>query len=92
MKIASSKEKSRKIYVKSARIFESKSTKIIVYEHLQSLFFTLIFLAHHDSNRRLYIDVDAFKQMRFEIMIFHVINDLDQDISFKKKTYNSLCF
>ena len=92
MKIASSKEKSKKIYVKSARILESISIEIIIYEHLQSLFFILIFLIHHDSNRRLYIDVDAFKQMKFEIMIFHVKNDLDQNISFKKKTYNSSCF
>ena len=86
MKIVSSKEKSRKIYVKSTRIFESTSIEIIVYEYFQSLFFIFIFLTHYDSNQRLYINVNAlFKQMKFEIMIFHMKDDFDQDISFKRK-------
>ena len=85
MKIVSSQEKWRKNYVKSTKIFEFTLIKMIVYEHLQSLFFIFIFLAHHDSNRRLYIDVVAFKQMIFKVMIFDVKDNFKQDILFKRK-------
>ena len=42
--------------------YEFIKTKIRIFKDFQKTFFNLIFLIHFDFNRRLYIDLNAFKK------------------------------
>ena len=46
---------------------------------LQEIFFNLIFLIHFDSNRNLYIDLNAFKRWKFAVMIYYVVDNSKND-------------
>ena len=49
------------------------------FVRLQEIFFNSIFLVHFDSNRKLYIDLNAFKRWEFVVMIYHVVDDSKND-------------
>lgn len=49
-------------------------------DSLQKMFSEPCFLAHFDSQRRLYIDLDTSKQQGFGAMIYHVLGDPETDI------------
>ena len=42
------------------------------YRQLQKFFSLVSFLIHFSINRKLYIDINAFKRREFEIMIYHI--------------------
>ena len=46
--------------------------EIVAYEALQIVFNQLIFLIYFSFDRILFIDVDAFKELKFDIVIYHV--------------------
>ena len=55
--------------------------KIKIFRSLQRELDSFIFLIHFSSNRRLYIYLNAFKQWEFAIMMYHVLDDLDDNYS-----------
>ena len=54
------------------------------YLHLQKTFNRSSFLIYFNSYRPFFIDVNAFKQMNIDVMIFHVIGDSEDDETFNK--------
>ena len=58
--------------------FIKKELKI--FEILQSLFTTFIFLVHFDFSCHLYINVNVFKQYSFDVIIYYVEDNSDHII------------
>ena len=54
------------------------------YQHLQKIFSKSSFLIHFSSYKSFFINVNAFKQMNIDVMIFHVIDDSEDDETFNK--------
>ena len=65
----------KKIFSKRTMLNETTNQKYEVYEQLQHIFNQSSFLIHFDSNKSIYIDVNASKRKNFDVMIFHVKND-----------------
>ena len=66
------KNNQRKIYNQRVVIKKSSKNEIIVYEALQVVFNQSTFLIYFNSNQILFIDVDVFKELEFDIVIYHV--------------------
>ena len=66
------KNNQRNIYNQRVVIKKSLKNKIIVYETLQVVFNQSTFLVYFNFDRILFIDVDAFKELKFNIVIYHV--------------------
>ena len=74
--------------VKSSKFFYTNlfTKKKIVFRNLQTIFVFFIFLIHFDKKRRLYIDLNAFKQWKFAIIVYHVLDDSFDD-DFYSRTF-----
>ncbi len=92
LKSASTKEKSRKNFVKRTFVSQSTQSEIQFYEHLQSIFSKESFLRHFEDLRKLFIDVNTFKKRDIDVMIFHIKKNLDQEIHFKRADIESIMF
>ncbi len=92
LKNDSMKEKFRKLFAKKTLLNQFIETKIKSYEHLQNLFSDKKFLRHYNNIRKLFIDVNIFKKKSIEAMIFHVKNDSDERIIFKRCDIKSIMF
>ena len=66
------KSNQRKIYNQRISIKKSSKNKIIVYETLQIVFNKSIFLIYFNLDKILFIDVDVSKELKFNIVIYHV--------------------
>ena len=66
------KKNQRKIYNQRVAIKKSLVNEIVVYEILQIVFNKSTFLIHFNFDRILFIDVDASKKLKFDIVIYHV--------------------
>ncbi len=86
------KEKSRKLFAKKILLNQSIETKIKSYEHLQHVFSDKKFLRHYNDIRKLFIDVNISKKRDIEAMIFHVKNDSNEKIIFKRCDIESIMF
>lgn len=78
--------------IKKQQLIQFKFTKFIVeklkfFNKLQHVFFEFIFFIHFDSNRQLYIDLNAFKRWNFVVMIYHVI-EKSKSVIFHESMYN----
>ena len=91
LKNDSIKKNSRRRFssIKLLKLFTDK--KYEIYFILQNIFSKSSFLIHFVSNRWLLIDVNAFKQKNFEIMIFHVRKN-SGNANFKKFDIQSIMF
>jgi hypothetical protein len=88
----SMKEKSRKLFAKKILLDQSIDAKIKSYEHLQHVFSDMKFLRHYSNVRKLFMNVDIFKKRNIEAMIFHVKNDSDEEIIFRRCDIKSILF
>jgi hypothetical protein len=86
------KEKSRKLFAKKILLNQSIETKIKSYEHLQNVFNDKNFLRHYNNIKKLFIDVNIFKKRDIEAMIFHVKNDSNEKIIFRRCDIKSIMF
>ena len=59
---------------------------------MQKVFISSIFLTHYNKLRQFYVDLNAFKQWNFAIMIYHVQNDSSNDIIFFHIMMQSIMF
>ena len=62
------------------------------YQHLQKIFNKSNFFIYFNSYRSSFINVNAFKQMSIDVMIFHVVNDLKDDEIFIKNQIQFIMF
>ena len=69
------KNNQRKIYNQRVLIQKSSKSEIVVYETLQIVFNRSIFLVYFNLDKILFINVDAFKKLKFNIVIYHTKND-----------------
>ena len=62
---------------------EVTSDEIIAFNHLQEVFRNPTFLAHFDTRRRLYIDLDTSKAYESSMVAYHTIGNPEksEDIS-----------
>ena len=65
----------------SISVYESTESEVKSFQDLQKAFSSLIFLIHFDFSRRLYIDLDVFKEWGFAVIIYHVVEDLENSFS-----------
>ena len=49
--------------------------EIVFYKTIQKISFKFIFFVHHNRTRQLYVNVNAFYERDFDVIIFHVKND-----------------
>ena len=49
----------------------------MIFEFIQKIFDDFNFLHHQNLNQQLYVDLNASKQHRFDVMIYHMQNDYD---------------
>ena len=66
------KNNQRKIYNQRVTIKKSSKNEIFVYETLQIVFNQSIFLLHFNFNKILFINVNTFKKLKFDIVIYYV--------------------
>ena len=64
--------------------YEFNELKITAFKNLQKVFISLIFLTYYNKLRRLYVDLNAFKQWNFVAMIYHILNNFSNDITFSR--------
>jgi hypothetical protein len=88
----SMKKKSRKLFAKNTLLNQFIEAKIKSYEHSQHVFSDKKFLRHCSNIRKFFIDVNIFKKRNIETMIFHVKNDSDEKIIFKRCDIKSIMF
>ena len=73
----SNKNRQRKNYSNKTFLKISTTAKLNAYNQIQDSFAKSIFLMHFDSTRTLYVNINAFKQRKFDAMIYHDKNDRD---------------
>ena len=69
------KSNQRKIYNQRVSIKKSFENEIVIYEILQIAFNKSIFLIYFNLDKILFIDVDVFKKLKFDIVIYHAKNE-----------------
>ena len=69
------KKNQRKIYNQRVAIKKSSINEIVVYEAFQVVFNKSTFLVHFNFDKILFIDVDAFKKLDFDIVIYYAKNE-----------------
>ena len=74
---SSNKSKIKKVYSQRTIIEHLNFDELNFYRQLQKFFINVDFFVHFDRDRELYIDVDAFKQRDFKIMIYHLKSNVD---------------
>ena len=79
LKKKSIKNNFKKMFFKRTSIDQSINTKYQSYEYLQIRFSKSNFLIHFEAIKSTFIDVDVSKKRNFEIMIFHVQVDFEEN-------------
>ena len=76
----STADQTRKNYSKKMLISDVNELEKKIFEFIQKNFDDFNFLHHQNSNQQLYIDLNASKQHRFDVMIYHMQNDHDNSL------------
>ena len=66
------KKRVRKIYSQKIILKSSISEKLKFYRQLRDFFNKINFLIHFDRDRTLYININASKRCKFDVMIYHL--------------------
>ena len=72
------------------QFYESMNKELEAFSDLKNVFSVSTFLAHFDSKRQLYIDLDAFKAWDFAFMIYHVKNFIVDNTKLISRTFVEL--
>ena len=73
-------------------LYESTHEERAVFRDLQAAFAFFTFLVHYDKGRRLYVDLDAFKQWGFAAIVYHVLGDPPDGESCSRTAIQSIMF
>ena len=74
-------EQTRKNYSKKTLISDVNKLEKEIFEFIQKFFDDFNFLHHQNFNQHLYIDLNALKQHRFDVMIYHMQNNYDSSLN-----------
>ena len=85
-------DSARKRQTIKTQLYDFTHEKRVVFRNLQIAFVFSIFLIHFDRKRRLYIDLNAFKQWNFATIVYHVLNDSFSDVTYSRTTIQSIMF
>ena len=85
-------ESARKRQTIKTQLYDSTFEKRIVFRNLQIAFASSTFLIHFDKKRRLYIDLNVFKQWNFATIVYHVLNDSLSDVTYSRTAIQSIMF
>ena len=85
-------ESFKKRQINQTRFYEFIHDEIIVFQDLQIVFNSSSFLIHYNKNRRFYIDFDAFKQWEFVVIMYHVLNNSSNDVTYSRIVIQSIIF
>ena len=91
------KNNQRKIYNQRVFVNESSKIKIVSYETLQITFNQSIFFIYFNLDKILFIDVDASKKLKFNIIIYHIkhekkYREFNNKLLIVKKTIKLILF
>ena len=82
----------RKRQVSKIQLYDSIHEKRATFRDLQIAFVSSTFFVHFDRKRRLYIDLNAFKQWNFAAIVYHVLKNSFDDTSYFRTTIQSIMF
>ena len=71
LRFSFTKEHSRKTFFRQKNIDDIIESKQNSYDQIQKVFARIFFLIYFDHTRFLYIDINAFKRWKFDVMIYH---------------------
>src|SRR5438046_4043973 len=78
----STADQTRKDYSKKMLIFDVSELEKEIFKFIQKIFDDLNFLHHQNFNQQLYVDLNASKQHKFDVMIYHMQNDHDDSLDY----------
>ena len=82
----------RKRQTIKTHLYDSTYEKRVAFRNLQIAFVSSIFLIHFDQKRRFYIDLNVFKQWNFATIVYHVLNDSLNDVTYSRIAIQSIMF
>ena len=82
----------KKRQINKTYLYDSIYEKQIAFRDLQTTFVSFTFFIHFDKNRRLYIDLNVFKQWNFVVIVYHVLNDSSNDEVYSRTAIQSIMF
>ena len=82
----------RKRQTIKTQLYDFTHEKRVVFRNLQIAFVSSTFLIHFDRKRRLYIDLNVFKQWNFAAIVYHVLNDSFSDVTYSRTIIQSIMF
>ena len=85
-------DSARKRQTIKTQLYDLTREKRVVFRNLQIAFASSTFLIHFDRKRRLYIDLNVFKQWDFAAIIYHVLNDSFNDVIYSRTIIQSIMF
>ena len=85
-------EFARKRQTIKTQLYDLTHEKRVVFRNLQIAFASSTFLIHFDRKRRLYVDLNVSKQWDFATIIYHVLNDSSNDVTYSRTIIQSIMF
>ena len=85
-------EFARKKQTIKTQLYDFIFEKRIVFRNLQIAFVSSTFLIYFDKKRRLYIDLNVFKQWNFAAIVYHVLDDSFSDVTYSRTIIQSIMF
>ena len=76
---STNKERQRKMYFAKIVLKKFIETEYEFYRQLQKVFRQISLLMYHDSTRIIYINVNVFKRRDFDVVIYHLKNEIDSN-------------
>ena len=85
-------DSTRKRQTNKTQLYDSTHEKRATFRNLQVAFVSSTFFIHFDRKRRLYIDLNAFKQWDFAIIVYHVLKNPFDDTSYFRTAIQFIMF
>ena len=82
LKTSSIKKNTQKQHISYVFVNKLSFDEVHVFKTLQNLFRTFIFLIHFNFNHQLYINMNVFKQYDFDVIVYHIEEDLKEVMKF----------
>ena len=82
----------RKRQTIKTHLYDFTYEKRVVFRDLQIAFASSIFLIHFDRKRQFYINLNVFKQWDLITIIYHVLNDSLNDVTYSRTVIQSIMF
>ena len=93
LKLTFKSDNSRRVYSTRIAVKTSFSIELIAFNILQESLSRFSYLVHHDSNRSIFVNLDASKKRDIDVMIFHVKDDIVSiDDYFSRSSIQSILF